>query len=116
MLSPVAVATLFALLVSRFQSGREFRDLSSCECVLFALSFSLANSFLVICFGLVCVRETWYPIIWCETYATLSYYYLCMSSTLLVCEFMLISYVYFAHLPIYCILAHICLIFDAIVV
>ena len=48
MLTPVAVAALFALLVSRCQRGREFRDLSSCECGLLALSlsFSLANSFI----------------------------------------------------------------------
>ena len=41
MLSHVAVAALFVLLVSRCQRVREFRDLSlsSCECVLICLVF-----------------------------------------------------------------------------
>ena len=76
MLSPGAVAALFALLVSRCQRGIEFRDLSSCECLICLVFLSrrlFSRSFALVWF--VPVRPS-YLVIWCETYAILSYPYL----------------------------------------
>ena len=84
LLSPGAVATLFALLMSRCQRGREFRDL--CFVVLSFLVVSLwcrcvFSPFAL--FGFVPVRPKF------QTYGVrhmLPYLYLCLSSTLVSYE------------------------------
>ena len=86
--SPRVVATLFALLVSRCQRGREFRDLCCCRvasvslCLVFSRVFS--RCLCLVWFG---ANETQVLDIWCETYATLSLpYYLCLFSTVVSYE------------------------------
>ena len=77
LLSPGAVAMLFAFLVSRCQRGRESRDLCCCCRVAsvslwFVVSLPSCVFSLVVCFVWFCACETQFQFIWCETYATLS--------------------------------------------
>ena len=101
LLSPGAVAPLFAFLVSRCQRGRESRgfvSLPSCECVFVACSLCLSRKLFsrhLLCFGLCLWDLVPVHMVWDICY--IIPYYLCLSSTLVICELHAYPVIYLAH-------------------